>query len=185
MLFYHQQAFVESAKSIEATRQALQQVGAELVAIEVPTAAVSVADAVSSYLFNSQLLLKPNGKMALLVPQECQENAAVDAYLKSLIAPTCAIDELLSFNLRQSMRNGGGPACLRLRVALTDQQAQAMHQGVVMTDALYTQLVAWVNKHYRDRLSPEDLADPTLAIEVQTALMELAQILQLPHLYEF
>lgn len=185
VLFYHQQAFVESAKSIEATRQALQQVGAELVAIEVPTAAVSVADAVSSYLFNSQLLLKPNGKMALLVPQECQENAAVDAYLKSLIAPTCAIDELLSFNLRQSMRNGGGPACLRLRVALTDQQAQAMHQGVVMTDALYTQLVAWVNKHYRDRLSPEDLADPTLAIEVQTALMELAQILQLPHLYEF
>ena len=74
---------------------------------------------------------------------------------------------------------------MRLRVALTDQQAQAMHQGVVMTDALYTQLVAWVNKHYRDRLSPEDLADPTLAIEVQTALMELAQILQLPHLYEF
>ena len=146
---------------------------------------VSVADAVSSYLFNSQLLAKPNGKMALLVPQECSENAAVAAYLKGLINESGAIDELLSFELRQSMRNGGGPACLRLRVALTDQQAQAMHQGVVFTETLYARLVTWVERHYRDTLAPDDLADPALAIEVQTALNELSEILNLPNLYEF
>lgn len=185
VLFYHQEAFVNEADSIARCRTAMQHVGAELCAIRVDTANVSVADAVSSYLFNSQLLAKPNGKMALLVPQECSENAAVAAYLKGLINDSGAIDELLSFELRQSMRNGGGPACLRLRVALTEQQAQAMHQGVVFTETLYARLVTWVERHYRDTLAPDDLADPALAIEVQTALNELSEILNLPNLYEF
>jgi succinylarginine dihydrolase len=144
-----------------------------------------VADAVSSYLFNSQLLSKPDGKMALVVPHECEENPAVARYLRGLVADGGAIDELISFDLRQSMRNGGGPACLRLRVALTATEAAAMHQGVILTEALYARLVGWVEKHYRDRLAPADLADPTLALEVQSALEELSRILQLPGLYEF
>ena len=185
VLFYHQEAFCNEAESIELCRQAMQQVGAELIAIRVPTEQVSVADAVSAYLFNSQLLSKPNGKMALLVPQECSENPAVAAYLQELIRSSGAIDELLSFELRQSMRNGGGPACLRLRVTLTEQQALAMHQGVILTDTLYTRLVTWVERHYRDTLAPDDLADPALAIEVQIALTELSGILDLPNLYEF
>ena len=184
VLFYHQEAFVDEAKSIAETRIALQQAGAELNPIRVDSKLVSVADAVSSYLFNSQLLLKSDGKMALLVPQECSENQNVARYLKDLIASGGTIDELLSFELRQSMRNGGGPACLRLRVALTDAQAQAMHQGVIFTEALYKRLVTWVERHYRDTLLPEDLADPALAIEVHTALEALSGILNLPNLYD-
>jgi len=146
---------------------------------------VSVADAVSSYLFNSQLLTKPDGRMALVVPQECQENQAVARYLQNLTASGGPIDELVCFDLRQSMRNGGGPACLRLRVALTDAEASAMHQGVVMTEQLYARLVTWIEKHYRDRLSPADLADPALVVEIHTALDELTAILALPGLYAF
>ena len=184
VLFYHQQAFADTANSLEQLRQAMDGVGAKLNAIRVDTAQVSVADAVASYLFNSQLLSKDNGKMALVIPHECQENAAVAAYLQGLVSSGDAVDELIHFDLRQSMRNGGGPACLRLRVALTDAEAAAMHQGVVMTEALYHTLVAWVEKHYRDRLEPADLADPTLAIEVHTALEELSRILGLPGLYD-
>jgi succinylarginine dihydrolase len=183
VLFYHEEAFVNESDSIQRCRAAMQHVGAELNAVRVDSKLVSVADAVSSYLFNSQLLTKSGGKMALLVPQECSENKNVASYLKDLIASGGAIDELLSFELRQSMRNGGGPACLRLRVALTDQQAQAMHQGVIFTETLYKRLVNWVERHYRDTLLPEDLADPLLAIEVATALSELSGILNLPNLY--
>lgn len=185
VLFYHQQAFVDEAATLASLRRAMAGVHAELRAVRVDAAAVSVEDAVSSYLFNSQLLSKPDGKMALVVPQECQENQAVASYLQSLVASGAPIDELVSFDLRQSMRNGGGPACLRLRVALNEAEAAAMHQGVVMTDVLYGQLVAWVEKHYRDRLTPSDLADPALAIEVHAALDELTTILGLPGLYEF
>jgi succinylarginine dihydrolase len=108
----------------------------------------------------------------------------VAQYLSQLLASGGAIDELIDFDLRQSMRNGGGPACLRLRVVLDDAQAAAMHQGVIMTEALYATLVGWVGRHYRDRLEPQDLQDPLFALECSTALEELERLLDLPGLYD-
>jgi succinylarginine dihydrolase len=184
VLFYHEQAFFDEAGTLDALRRALAGVDSDFVPLRVPSAQVAVADAVASYLFNSQLLTKPDGKMALLVPHECRENAAVAGYLAQLVTSGGPIDELLEFDLRQSMRNGGGPACLRLRVTLTDDEAAAMHQGVIMTEALYAQLAAWVERHYRDRVEPKDLADPQLALECNAALEELTRILGLPGLYD-
>ncbi|MBB3220275.1 N-succinylarginine dihydrolase [Pseudoduganella umbonata] len=184
VLFYHEQAFADEQGTLLKLRQALDGVDAELTPIRVDTGQVAVADAVQSYLFNSQLLSKPDGRMALVIPRECEENAAVSTYLAGLVSSGGPIDELVHFDLRQSMRNGGGPACLRLRVALTGAEAAAMHQGVLMTEELYRTLVAWVEKHYRDQLAPQDLADPALAIEIAAALEELERLLGLPGLYD-
>jgi succinylarginine dihydrolase len=185
VLFYHAQAFFDEPATLAALQFAMGTIGQPFVPIRVARTDVAIDDAISSYLFNSQLLTRPDGRMALVVPQECRDNVAVTRYLDGLVGSGGPIAELLSFDLRQSMRNGGGPACLRLRVALTDAEAAAMHQGVVMTEALYAQLVAWVEQHYRDALAPADLADPQLAIEVTTALEALAKILRLPDLYAF
>lgn len=185
VLFYHEQAFADEAGTLAALRMALARCDAELVPVRVTTEQVSVADAVQSYLFNSQLLSRPDGRMALVVPQECERNPAVARYLEQLLGEGGPIAELIRFDLHQSMRNGGGPACLRLRVVLTDAEAAAMHQGVILTTALHARLSDWVAKHYRDRLAPEDLSDPTLVVEIQTALDELTRILGLPSLYPF
>ena len=185
VLFHHEQAFADEAGTLDLLRRALAGVDTELQSVRVASSQVPVADAVASYLFNSQLLSKPDGRMALVVPHECRENAAVSNYLAGLVASGGPIDELVEFDLRQSMRNGGGPACLRLRVVLTDEEAAAMHQGVIMTEALYARLVTWVEQHYRDRIEPKDLADPQLAIECATALEELTRILGLPGLYDW
>jgi succinylarginine dihydrolase len=184
VLFYHEQAFADEAAVLNKLRAAMDSVGAQLAPVRVDTRAVPVADAVTSYLFNSQLLTKPDGAMALVIPHECRENPAVSRYLEQLVASDGPVDELTEFDLRQSMRNGGGPACLRLRVALTEAEAQAMHQGVIITEVLYAQLVDWVETHYRDRLEPKDLADPQLAIECALALEDLMRILGLPGLYD-
>jgi succinylarginine dihydrolase len=184
VLFYHEQAFADEASTLESLRRALGVTGTDLRAVRVDTGVVPVADAVASYLFNSQLLSKPDGGMALVVPHECRETATVARYLEQLVASGGPIDELIEFDLRQSMRNGGGPACLRLRVVLTDEEAAAMHQGVLMTEDLYARLVAWVERHYRDRVEPKDLADPQLAIECAAALEDLERILGLPGLYD-
>ena len=185
VLFYHEQAFLDERGTLDALHRGMESIGAQLLPVRVPGSAVSMANAVSSYLFNSQLLTRSDGRMALVVPQECQENPAVAHFLGSLCASAGPFDELISFDLRQSMRNGGGPACLRLRVALTDAQAKAMHQGVIMTDALYVELVGWVEKHYRDVLAPADLADLQFAREIEIALDALTNILGLPQLYQF
>jgi len=184
VLFYHQHAFLDEDRMLADLRRALSDVETDLCALRVNDDHVSVADAVSTYLFNSQILTKQNGKMALLVPQECQENQGVSMYLQQLLASGSPIDELICLNLSQSMRNGGGPACLRLRVVLTDTQEQTMHQGVVMTEQLHARLVMWVEKYYRDRLTPADLADPLLALEINAALDALTDILALPNLYK-
>ena len=99
--------------------------------------------------------------------------------------PSASIDEVHYFDLRQSMQGGGGPACLRLRVVLTEAEADAIALGVRFDDALDAKLTAWVEKRYRDRLSPADLADPQLMLESQVALDELTTLLGLGSIYEF
>ena len=42
--------------------------------IQVPTQAVSVQDAVETYLFNSQLLSRDDGSMMLVLPQESRNH---------------------------------------------------------------------------------------------------------------
>ena len=184
-LFCHERAFVDQSAVYDQLRTQLSKAGAQLNVIEVPDARVSVADAVTSYLFNSQLLTRPDGRDVLVVPQECRENPRVAAYLDDLVVNAGPIDEVLVFELRESMKNGGGPACLRLRVVLNEAERQAVAPGVWIDDALFGRLDAWIGKHYRDRLAPSDLADPKLLDESRTALDELTQILGLGSLYDF
>jgi succinylarginine dihydrolase len=83
------------------------------------------------------------------------------------------------------MSNGGGPACLRLRVVMSPEQIKAMQARVFLDDELIADIEAWINEHYRDELHPDDLADPSLLIESRTALDELTSILNLGSIYEF
>ena len=123
--------------------------------------------------------------MALIAPSECQTIDAVERYLAALCQASNPINEVIYMDLKQSMQNGGGPACLRLRVALSQQELNAVNPNCLMTDPLYDTLAQWVNKHYRDRLVETDLADPSLMQESQQALDELTQIMNLGSVYEF
>jgi succinylarginine dihydrolase len=180
-LFCHQEAFLNQTQVYESLNKGLKGL---LDVIEVPTSAVSVQDAVSSYLFNSQLL-DVQGKTVLVVPEECRKNTAVWEYLTHLEQGPSSINEVKVFNLTQSMSNGGGPACLRLRVVLNEHERFATNQATLMNDTLYETLVAWVNKHYRDRLTEADLADPALLNESRSALDELTHLLHLGSVYPF
>ncbi|MEQ9721367.1 N-succinylarginine dihydrolase [Yersinia alsatica] len=185
VLFHHQHVFIPDIDVIDDIRRKLGRIEQQLVSIEVPAAQVSVAQAVSTYLFNSQLLSKPNGKMLLVIPQESQESPAVWQYLSELIQSGGPIDEVKVFDLRESMRNGGGPACLRLRVALNSAELQAVNSRVMLTPALFVALNNWVDQHYRDHLQFKDLADPQLLQEGRQALDELTRILNLGSIYPF
>ncbi|MDR2316962.1 MAG: N-succinylarginine dihydrolase [Pseudomonas sp.] len=185
VLFYHEDAFLETDTVLGQLRAKLASKGGNFQAICVPRAAVTVEDAVRSYLFNSQLLSRDDGSMLLVVPEECRNNERVWAYLGQLTSQGGPVTEVKVFDLKQSMQNGGGPACLRLRVALKESELAAVNQGVIMTAPLYDTLVGWVDKHYRDRLSDADLADPQLLVECRTALDELTQILKLGSVYPF
>lgn len=181
LLFCHERAFVKQCGLL--SHLAARVPGFQ--AIQVPEEAVSVKDAVATYLFNSQLLSREDGSMVLVVPQESQQHAGVWHYLNGLLEEDNPIRELKVFDLRESMANGGGPACLRLRVVLTEKERQAVNPAVMMNDVLFNQLNDWVDRHYRDRLTQAELADPQLLREGREALDQLSQLLDLGSVYPF
>jgi succinylarginine dihydrolase len=185
VLLYHERAFVGSDEVIERLGERLGRLGGELRPICIRESEVSLPDAVTTYLFNSQLVTRPDGRMVFITPIECEEHAGVLETLERIIADDNPIDEVLFMNVRQSMRNGGGPACLRLRVVLTDAEIKRLSGRVMLDDRLYGELTDWVNSHYREELLPDDFADPQLLAEGRTALDELTRILDLGSVYPF
>lgn len=154
--------------------------------IEVAEADVPLSDAISSYLFNSQLVTLPDGSMTLIAPIEVEETTSTAAYLASAVAdPDHPIASVHALDLRESMRNGGGPACLRLRVVMNNAELSAMNQKIIIDDERIDELEALVRRHYRDELTIEDFLDPELEVETTTALDQLTQILDLGSIYPF
>jgi succinylarginine dihydrolase len=169
VLFCHEEAFAESLK-IPGVQITL-----------VPKTAVPLSDTVQSYLFNSQLVMA-RGKLTLFMPSESRQNKAVLSFFASGGA---LVERIWWVDVRQSMRNGGGPACLRLRVSLNDAERTAVKANVFFDERLHAQLIEWVEKHYRESLSPAELSDPKLLIESRHALDELSALLGLKNVYEF
>lgn len=182
-LFYHQTAFLDSTQVIKDLQSAYGEEPMHFV--EVPTSAVSLNDAVHTYLFNSQLVTLNDGSMAIIAPGECRENDNVRNYLESVIAADNPISKVEIYDVKQSMQNGGGPACLRQRVVLNEAEIAAANQSVFINDSLFGTLNTWVEKHYRDSLEEKDLADLQLLVESRTALDELTKILNLGSVYPF
>jgi succinylarginine dihydrolase len=180
VLFHHEEAFADKAALYTEIREKARGLF-EPIFVEVKGADVSLEDAVSSYLFNSQLVHLPGEKaLTLIAPTETRENNRAGAVVEQIVAaPGAAIARAEYVEVRESMRNGGGPACLRLRIVMTPPERAAAAGGFFLNDALASDLEAWVTKHYRTELAPGDLSDPNLVMEVRTALDELTQILPL------
>jgi succinylarginine dihydrolase len=179
VLFCHESAFRDRAMVLRELRRKYAALkGGPLRVIEVSAREVPLSTAVATYLFNSQLLSPPGGGMRLLAAAECDADARTRKYLAGLSERTGMGIEFA--DLRQSMRNGGGPACLRLRAAFTEEEWAEVPTGVKFSDALYARLRVWIEGHYRDRLSPGDLADPDLIEESRMAARGIYAILGVP-----
>jgi len=187
VLFFHEKAFLNTRDfTAELTQKFTQKsTGGDLHLIEVSSNDVSVQDAVNTYLFNTQIITLADGNMAIIAPMHCHDNANVKAYLDKLVTLNTPIKEVKYFDVNESMKNGGGPACLRLRVALNEQELTAVNPNCIMNDDLYGKLDTWIENNYRDQISNDDLRDPQLLIESRTALDQLTQLLNIGSVYRF
>lgn len=175
VLLLHEHAFVNHGTLLTDLAQRIPGFQACLAtAKELPIEA-----AVKGYPFNSQLVTLPNGKMRLIAPQEAADSATCSAYLERVVDEVDAVEGVTYLPVRQSMANGGGPACLRLRVTLTGAQLSAIRGRVLVSEPLLHELEQFVGARYRDKLAPADLADPTLALESLQIHAELYRILRM------
>jgi succinylarginine dihydrolase len=182
VLLLHERAFVGAEALLEKLRGLL---GETFVAYLATEEELPAAAAVAAYPFNSQLLTLPGGSMTIVAPLESQEDPRARAFLQRVVGSGGPVNRVHHLDLRQSMQNGGGPACLRQRIVLSDAERGAVKARVFWDDALGAELEAWVRRHYRDRLVGADLADPQLARETMAALDELTHILRLGNVYDF
>lgn len=146
-----------------------------------------IEDAVRAYPFNSQILTVRQEplEMVIVAPSESRENDAARRFLERVVAEDNPVVRVVYLDVRESMKNGGGPACLRQRVPLREVDIAALSGRVLFDAELEWSLRGWVERHYRDRLVPADLADPLLYREGLTALDELTGLLELGAVYEF
>ena len=178
-LFFHELAFENRSATVEDIRRAAGDLF-EPQFVEVSAADLPLADAISSYLFNSMLIQIPGeDRLTLICPTETRDNPRSHAVAERIAGSNGPIGQVRYVDVRQSMRNGGGPACLRLRVVLTEAELAATNPAMRLTDDLYARLGEWADRWYRETLTPADLADPALLGESRGALDELTQILGL------
>ncbi|RCS53954.1 N-succinylarginine dihydrolase [Bremerella cremea] len=172
----HEAAFVHQTEVLDQLQTMME---GELCTIVVSANELTLEEAVATYFFNSQLLTVAPGQMLLVCPIECQESPRAAALIEKIIAADNPIASCLYVDLRESMQNGGGPACLRLRVVLTEEELAAVPKPFLLTEQRHQQLCAWVERHYREQLTLADLADPAFYEEVNKAMDELAAMLEL------
>ena len=186
VLLVHELAFVEQEKVIEDLKSKYYQISEdELIVIQVADLQIELEQAVKSYVFNSQLVTLPDSTMAMICAKECSRHKNVISFLEKLLEQENPISQIHYVPLSQSMRNGGGPACLRLRVVLTPEEQLAVHSGVILSPRRYSELESWIRTHYRESLTCDDFADPEFLDETRTALDELTQLLNLGAIYPF
>jgi succinylarginine dihydrolase len=182
LLLLHEQAFVEHEALLATLRTKLGPAFQAVVATE---SELPLADAVAAYPFNSQLLPLPSGQLQILSPLEAQSNPKAQSFLERAAAECSLIAGIDYLDVNGSMRNGGGPACLRLRVPLTARESAKLGGSVLFDEPLERKLTDIVERRYRDRLELADMADPALVNETRTALDELTQALGLGSVYDF
>ena len=175
VLFTHEQAFANPEGTYAAIRARLP--GAEIVVV--PASAVSLADAIASYLFNAQLLTLPTGEMGLVIPLEAWEHPAVRAWLDGMLASNGPIRRVLPVDVRQSMANGGGPACLRLRVVA---DPATVDPRFLLSEPRAEALEKVIAAHWPEQIDPGEIGSETLARSVTAARAALLDALDLGEL---
>jgi succinylarginine dihydrolase len=175
VLFAHEQAFENRPDFYAALKRRLP----ELEIVEVPASVIGLEDAIRSYLFNAQLVTLPHGVMALVLPEEARETPGVWSWLEHMVEGNGPIRKLIVVDVRQSMANGGGPACLRLRVVA---DPITVDPRFLVDEARLDRIAACIEARWPERIAPSDLADPALAEAVEAARETLCRTLDLPEL---
>lgn len=170
VLFAHEKAFADKHHFYEQLHRALPEV--EIV--EVPDAEVSLADAISSYLFNAQLVTLPSGATALIVPSEARDTPSVWNWLQAHLAGNGPIRQVEVVDVRESMANGGGPACLRLRVVA---DPATVDPRFLVDAARLDRIAAVIETHWPEAIDPMQLAEPALLDRIESARRALLDVL--------
>lgn len=186
VMLCHELAFLHQQQTLKHLRERYQMHYQQTpTIIEIANDELSIDDAVTCYLFNSQLLTKPSGSMLLFAPADCLKLEKAQSVIDRILAEQNPLDEVHYFDISESMANGGGPACLRLRMVLKEHEQKAILPNILFSEQRFRALEEIISTHYVDELSADLLWDPDFLRSTHVALDKIAQVLGLGTIYEF
>lgn len=183
VFIFHQEAFADRVE-LERVLHHLKGYVKGFHPIEILSENISLDDLVSSYLLNSQLITVENNEMLMLLPEEVQNHSNCMQWLDE-IKSSSPIKHIEFVDIRQSMMNGGGPACLRFKTVVNNDEFKQVNEKFLLNSKKLMNLRSLITKHYRDKLNPEDLLDIKFMEESYRFLDELTQLLDLGSIYHF
>ena len=175
VLFAHEQAFADKDALVSACGRRVP--GFEYV--EVAADEVSLEDAIRSYLFNAQLVTPPDGQPTLIVPSEARDTPTVWRWIERHVAGNGPIRRVEVVDVRQSMANGGGPACLRLRVVA---DPATVDPRFMVEEAKLDRVAKVVAREWPEQIHIEELQQPPLIADIERARAALLETLDLGEL---
>lgn len=179
LFIYHEESFKDCSNVINELKKKYNSIcHDDLIAMEIKSKDLSLEDAVKSYLFNSQIIsLESPSRMVLVAPQESANDLAAKQIIDKIVADKSnPIQEVYFFDLNESMKNGGGPACLRLRVVLSEQERESCDQKFFFDDKLFERMGNWIMDFYPANLRAETLLQASFYEKTQKAFDELEAI---------
>ena len=183
VFIFHEEAFNDSKNEIQKIRSAFKAED-EYFFIEILKNDIPLDILVNSYLLNSQLVRNPSGDMTFIMPFEVKNYSECTEWL-ARIKENSPIKDFKYIDIKQSMMNGGGPACLRFKIVVNENEFNNINPNFLLTPALIKKLESLIKNSYRDALEIRDLADPELINESYTILDNLTQIFKTGSIYNF
>jgi succinylarginine dihydrolase len=175
VLFAHEQAFADKNAVIEACERLVP--GFDYA--EVPAAEVPLDDAIRSYLFNAQLVTPPDGQSTLILPSEARETPTVWRWIERHVAGNGPIRRVEVVDVCQSMANGGGPACLRLRVFADPADVDPRF---LLDLAKLDRIAGVIERQWPQQIHHDELQQPALIADIEAARAALLETLGLAEL---
>jgi succinylarginine dihydrolase len=175
VLFAHEKAFAHRDRVIADC----ERLFSELQLVEVSDSEVPLAEAVSSYLFNAQLVSPPGGETTLIVPGESRDTPSVWGWLQRHVAGNGPIRRVEVVDVRQSMANGGGPACLRFRVVA---DPATVDPRFLVDEAKLDRIAEVIERDWPEKIHNRDLQEPSLIATVERARATLLDAVGLAEL---
>jgi len=117
--------------------------------------------------------------MGRVAPTEWAETPSALRWIDAHIASNGAIRQVHYVDVRESMANGGGPACLRLRVQCDPADVDPRF---LLDEAKIDRLAAVVARAWPEEIDPAALQDAALVADVERARAALLEALGLGEL---
>jgi succinylarginine dihydrolase len=178
LFVHHELAYWEAGETLQQIEKRYEELNeAKLNRIEISQEELSIADAVSTYLFNSQIVSPPDSRRPeILCPSEVREHDGA----KKIVRDLCQrglFREACYVALNQSMSGGGGPACLRLRIPMSMRTFNSVPKLNQWSEDIDEQLRSAIERHYPTEITLEKLADPSVLAQAENAALAIQGIL--------